>query len=106
MSRRKSAIMVKQEIADARERTIASREWRDDGRLRRHPKDPLTVEDERLRSRKGKVYVSPFTRYRHELFIRSRMDAAALAAREELFPLDALRPRGEWYVGTYQNHDD
>lgn len=104
-SRMKSPLLVKQEMANARERRIEMRTPRDDGFLRRTDREPISCDEQRMNSRKRKVYIPAWVRFKHERFVRARMDATAQEAREALLPMDWYRPGGQGYCGTVQEGD-
>ena len=105
-SRTKSPLIVKQEMAEARERRIEARPPREDGFLRRTDREPISCDEQRDNSRKRKVYIPAWVRFKHEQFARARMDDGARAAREALLPMDWYRPGGGGYVGTMQEADE
>ena len=88
-----------------RETKHQRRERRDDGHLRRHEKDALTVEELRVQSRSRDVYVGSYARYKHELFVRKRMTDAQRMARETFIPVAAVSPKGALYGGRVQERD-
>lgn len=97
--------MVKMELAAKRERTHQNRLPRDDGVVRRSESDPVTVTEQRAKSRERKVWISQSQRWRHEMFIRAHKGADWAARREEFISIELLRPSSGVYSGRYQDKD-
>lgn len=104
-SRGISQMGAKEIASRLREQKHNKRERRDDGHLRRHEKDALTVEELRAQSRSRDVYVGAYTRFKHELFVRKRMNDAQRKAREAFIPVTAVSPKGALYGGRVQERD-
>lgn len=104
-SRAISPMRAKEIASSTRETKHYRRERRDDGHLRRHEKDALTVEELRAQSRSRDVYVPAYVRFKHELFVRKRMTEAQRNAREGFIPVAAVSPKGAMYGGRVQEAD-
>lgn len=104
-SRAISPMRAKEIASSTRETKHQRRDRRDDGHLRRHEKDALTVAELREQSRARDVYVGAYTRYKHELFVRKRMTDAQRNAREAFIPVAAVSPKGAMYGGRVQEGD-
>lgn len=91
MPRSPSPLELKMRAAALREFKHECRERRDDGVVRRNIHDPLTVKDERERSRNREFNLSSPTRYYLEMARRARMarrdgHEGGIAARDALIP--------------------
>ena len=104
-SRGVSQMGAKEIASRVRETKHLRRERRDDGHLRRHEKDALTVDELRAQSRARDVYVPAYVRFKHETFVRARMTDAQRAAREGFIPIVQMSPKGAMYGGRVQEGD-
>jgi len=91
MANRTPPLELKMRAAALREFKHECRERRDDGVVRRSIHDPLTVKDERERSRDREFHISSPTVYYLEMARRARMarrdgNEGAIVAREVLVP--------------------
>lgn len=105
-SRGVSQMGAKEIASRLREQKHDKRERRDDGFRRLRDDEPDTAIEVRggSRTRKG-VYVSAYTKYRHELFKRKRMNDEQRAARNAFIPIEHVSPKGAAYAGAYRTPD-
>lgn len=73
MARRTSPLVIKQQLANAREAKALERPRRDDGELRRSDKEPIEVQAIRELSRERKFHVPKHLAQRLELAYQARL---------------------------------